>query len=131
MIELIQQIIREDPYLSNIKGIEISDSGEGMIEILIPFHESIQRTGGIMHGGAIMTLLDTAGGLSILTLGNLVNQVTVNLNTNFIRPVSSGPVRVRSEVIRSGKNIAFCNLELRDGSGKICATASGSWFVFR
>lgn len=131
MIELIQQIIMSDPFLSNIKGIEISDSGEGMIEIIVPLHENIQRTGGIMHGGAIMTLLDTAGGLSIITLGNLVNQVTINLNTNFIRPVSSGPVRVKSEVVKSGKNISFCNLELRDGKGNVCATASGSWFVFR
>lgn len=131
MKELIQQIIRADPFLSGIKGIEISDSGEGMIELDVPFQENILRTGGIMHGGAIMTLLDSAGGLSILTLGNLVNQVTINLNTNFVRPVSAGPVKVRSQVVKSGKNISFCNIELRDGNGEICATASGSWFVFR
>ena len=131
MIELIQQIIMADPFLSGIKGIEISDLGEGMIELDVPLQENILRTGGIMHGGAIMTLLDSAGGLSILTLGNLVNQVTINLNTNFVRPVSAGPVKVRSQVVKSGKNISFCNIELRNGNGEICATASGSWFVFR
>ena len=55
----------------------------------MPLQENILRTGGIMHGGAIMTLLDAAGGLSILTLGNLVNQVTITLKPERNPPFPS------------------------------------------
>jgi uncharacterized protein (TIGR00369 family) len=101
MQEIINQILKNDPFLAGFGG------------------------------GAIMSLLDTAGGLSIVTRGNLVNQVTLNLNTDFMRPVSSGPVTITGKVTREGKSIVFCEMEIRDGQDTLCARGTGSWFVFR
>ena len=131
MREFIESLLKTDPFMSNMGEIGIGEIDSGSIELIVPFSEKITRMGGIMHGGAIMSLLDTAGGLSIVTLGNLSNQVTVNLNTTFLRQVSSGPVVIKSRVVKSGKNMAFCQIELKDGKGDICATGTGSWFVYR
>lgn len=131
MQEIINQILKNDPFLAGFGGVDLLDSGDGFVKLTVKFTPSLSRTGGIMHGGAIMSLLDTAGGLSIVTRGNLVNQVTLNLNTDFMRPVSSGPVTITGKVTREGKSIVFCEMEIRDGQDTLCARGTGSWFVFR
>lgn len=131
MQDIIKQILKDDPFLSQMGGVDLVESGDGFVKIQTEFSRSISRSGGIMHGGAIMSLLDTAGGLSIVTRGNLVNQVTVNLNTDFMRPISSGPVTATGKITREGQRLVFCEMELHDGEGKLCARGTGSWFVFR
>jgi uncharacterized protein (TIGR00369 family) len=68
--------------------------------------------------------------MAVFTLVEGSNQVTVNLNTNFIRKIDKGPLKVTADVVRKGRNIAFARMEITDAEGKLCADATGSWYIF-
>ncbi|MCL4314924.1 MAG: PaaI family thioesterase [Candidatus Thermoplasmatota archaeon] len=126
----INKILETDPFLKPLR-MKVVSRTEYEIVIEMPFTETVKRIGEIMNGGAIMTLADVAGGFSLLFDRDVLNQVTINLSINFIRPISNGPVIARGKKLRSGKTVGFSEVDIYDGSGKLCAKANGSWYLFR
>ena len=106
-------------------------ASNGRFVIEMPLEEKVMRIGGIMNGGAIMALCDLVGGLSILTKDDVMNQVTINIDVNFLRPIAKGPVRAVGESVRIGKTIGYSEMVIYDGNGEECAKGSGNWFLFR
>ena len=128
MKEQIQHLLQTDNYLSGIE-IDVVEASKGYVEFSVPLKEGLLRLGDIMNGGAIATIFDAAGGMAVFTLEHGKNQVTTNLNSNFLRPVASGPVKVTAKVIKPGKRLAFVRMELFDANGELCAEATGSWYI--
>ncbi len=129
MIEEVSQILKMDNYLSNM-NIQVIKAENGHVEFSVPITDNMLRIGAIVNGGATMTLMDAAGGMAVYTLGHGSNQVTVNLNTNFLRKIDKGPLKVRGTVVNKGKRIVFARMEIIDSSGELCADASGSWYIY-
>jgi uncharacterized protein (TIGR00369 family) len=76
---------------------------------------------GVVHGGYAMTLLDSAMGCAVQsTLGVGERYTTLEVKTNFVRPITLDTGRVRSEglVVHRGSTIATAE-------GKLTAIESG------
>src|SRR2546426_12803138 len=75
------------------EGITLVSSREGEVELALqvePHHLNLQ---GLMHGGMIATLADTAGGLAVRTaLEPGRRHVTAQLSVDFFRPVRAGRI---------------------------------------
>ncbi len=130
MKEPILSLLKSDNFLKNI-DFTIVRVEPGLLELSLPLGQSLLRPGEIMNGGAIMTVLDAAGGLCVMTYGDVANEVTINMNTNFLRAVRKGPLTVTAKITKRGRNITFSKIELLDGDGKLCAEATGSWFIVK
>jgi uncharacterized protein (TIGR00369 family) len=128
--EEISKLLKIDGFLKNFT-IEVKEASNGRFVIEMPLEEKVMRIGGIMNGGAIMALCDLVGGLSILTKDDVLNQVTVNIDVNFLRPIAKGPVTAVGESVRIGKTIGYSEMVIYDGNGEECAKGSGNWFLFR
>ncbi|MCL4327158.1 MAG: PaaI family thioesterase [Candidatus Thermoplasmatota archaeon] len=128
--EEITKLLKMDGFLKNFT-IEVKEASNGRFVIEMPLEEKVMRIGGIMNGGAIMALCDLVGGLSILTKDDVMNQVTINIDVNFLRPIAKGPVRAVGESVRIGKTIGYSEMVIYDGNGEECAKGSGNWFLFR
>jgi len=72
-------------------------------------------------------MLDDAIGpaLVIASKGEKVSP-TIDLNTQFLRPVKPGRVTVKARPVQMGRSIAFAEGELFDARGRLCARASSS-----
>lgn len=130
MKESIQDFLGMDNFLKNL-GMVVVKVEPGFLELSVPFTQHVTRPGGIMNGGAIMTVLDAAGGLVAMTYGDIGNEVTISMTTNFLRGASDGPFKVVAITTKRGKNITFCRIEMTDSKGNLCAEATGSWYVRR
>lgn len=128
MKEAILDILKSDSYLAGI-DFSVVTAEPGILEFSIPLNQNLMRPGGFMNGGAIMTVMDAAGGLCVMTYGDVTNEVTVNMNTSFYHSVRVGPVKVRAKITKRGRNITFSKIKLYDGEGKLCAEATGSWYL--
>ncbi len=128
--EEITKLLKMDGFLKNFT-IEVKEASNGRFVIEMPLEEKVMRIGGIMNGGAIMALCDLVGGLSILTKDDVMPQVTINIDVNFLRPIAKGPVRAVGESVRIGKTIGYSEMVIYDGNGEECAKGSGNWFLFR
>ena len=79
---------------------------------------------GILHGGALASLMDSASAFAVLTLLEPGERtVTVDLTLHFMRPVSEGRVEARGRVLRAGRRVFTVSIEATDAAGKSVATA--------
>jgi uncharacterized protein (TIGR00369 family) len=76
--------------------------------------------GGIMHGGALMGLADSLGGLcAYLNLpAGATATATVESKTNFFRPVKEGRVSAVSRPLHVGRSFIVVETDLHDGEGR-------------
>lgn len=86
------------------------------------------RTGGIAHGGAIATLMDTALGFAASTMApEGLDVVTAQISINYIRPARAGErLEAVGEVRHSGRRTAVATGEVRTQSGALVATGSAT-----
>ena len=85
-----------------------------------------------VHGGWTAAVLDTAMGLSNLTLlPNDQSFTTLDLRINYLRPVTlqTGEVVAEGGVINAGRRVAYCEAKLMDFSGKLLAHGTGSCLI--
>jgi uncharacterized protein (TIGR00369 family) len=75
--------------------------------------------GGVMHGGALMLLADTAG--AVVAFLNLpegaVGTATTESKTNLLRAVTAGAVKVESRPIHRGGTLAVIESATSDDEG--------------
>ena len=54
---------------------------------------------------------------------------TIEIKMSYMASVRAGIVRCETEVIRPGRRVVFLESKVRDDSGKLIATATGSFMV--
>lgn len=83
----------------DLLGMTIESCGAGEAVLSMPFEVRFAQGGGVLHGGALTALADTAVAIAIKTLlppGTTF--ATTTLTTRFLVPVRQGRVRVRAVV---------------------------------
>ncbi len=118
------------PFLEGLRAKPItSEKGRATWQLTVA--EQHLRTHGILHGGVVATLLDTAMGRAVSTVCHEdQSAVTAQLNVNFLRPSWSGEtLTITGEVQHSGRQTAVARGEIRTAAGVLVATGSGT-FMF-
>lgn len=80
---------------------------------------------GVVHGGVIGALIDTAGaraGIFCTVDGNRRKAMTVSLNVNLVGNVSDGVLVTEARLRKAGKTIFVSSCDVRDGGGNLLAT---------
>lgn len=129
-IDLARQIINSDGFFRNHE-VDIVRIEEGVAELSVPMRDNVQRIGGVMSGPAIMAFADAACAFCVMTMDDVVNEVTSNLNTNFYSPIREGPVTFTATLRKGGRTLAYCHVEIKDSEGRLCAESSGTYYLFR
>jgi uncharacterized protein (TIGR00369 family) len=130
-LEQINERIRSfDPVFTYL-GAKIINIKQGEAEIEFPFKETLQRRGGFLNGGIIMTAIDFAGGYAAMTVNDGIDQVTQELKINFLEPLYKGPFRAIGRVLRKGKHTIVAEIKVYDAENKLGAVAIGTWFILR
>lgn len=88
---------------------------------------------GSVHGGVALTLLDSAMGCAVHTLLEAgVGYTTLELKTNFVRPIKAdtGVIRCEGTVIHGGSRVATAEGRITDASGKLLAHGTTTCLIF-
>ena len=82
--------------------------------------------GGVMHGGAIMTLADSCGAVcAYLNLPDgAEGTATIESSTRFTRALRSGTLTATARPLRVTRTVAFLETELRDHDRRLVASVS-------
>jgi 1,4-dihydroxy-2-naphthoyl-CoA hydrolase len=80
-------------------------------------------TGGLMHGGALMALADTCGGVcAFLNLPEgATGTATIESKTNFLRALREGAVTACSRPLHKGRTTIVVETELARDDGELVA----------
>jgi uncharacterized protein (TIGR00369 family) len=90
-----------------------------------PAHFNIN---GVLHGGILMALLDTAMGHAVAELVAPQGRfnAAAQFNIHFFHPIKSGLVRARAEVKKIGKRLAVVESEATDEDGRVLGIATST-----
>jgi uncharacterized protein (TIGR00369 family) len=119
------------PY-AQLLGINFEDATRGAASFSLNARAELERFGGIMHGGALASLADTASAFAVLsTLESEEQIVTVDLTLHYLRPVTEGKLTAHARVLRGGRRIATVSVEIFDESGTLVLTALTTYLKLR
>lgn len=112
-------------------GIRCLSRQEGRSEYELIVTPSMTNRRGVAHGGAVTSLLDSALGAAVVS-GIEPREwcATLELSVQFREPVRTGRVLASGRMAKRGRHAAFAEGEVLDGSGRILATAHGTWYVW-
>ena len=103
-------------------GVEVDAAGPEEVTARIEWSAERCTAGGILHGGALMTLADSVGGIcAFLNLPDGAVTSTVESKTNFLRAVRSGTTTATCRPLHVGRQTIVLATEIRDDTGKLVA----------
>jgi len=112
-------------------GVQTVEATTEQVRLRLPWAPEVCTSGGIMHGGAIMTLSDTAGAL--LAFLNLppgsAGTTTTDSQTRFLGAVRAGHAEAVSRVLHRGRTLIAVDTEVRDSGGRLVARTSQAQLV--
>jgi uncharacterized protein (TIGR00369 family) len=118
----------DDVPFAKLLGIEVESVEAGHAVLTMKMRDDLKRNGGIAHGGAVATLIDSAMAFAIMPLlAENEHSMTVDLTIHYLRPVSEGSARAIARIVRAGKRVITVSAELFDGNEKLAATAISTY----
>jgi acyl-CoA thioesterase len=126
-LERIERAIEAVPY-ARLLGIELEKVALGEATLTLAIRPELSQNHGVVHGGAIASLIDTATAVAILTLLEPDERVTtVDLTISYLRPALEGQLRATARVLRQGRRLLTVSAEVTDTSGTLLATALSTY----
>ena len=123
----IRDAISRVPF-ARLLGIELEQAGRGSATLRLNVRDELRQIHGVMHGGAIASLIDTATAFAIVTLLRDEEKFsTVDLMVNYLRPLSEGTVTATARVVRAGRRLITVSADVLDDSGNLAATALSTY----
>lgn len=114
-------------------AMDVVDVGPGTVTFRSVPDNSHYNPIGMVHGGLVCTLLDSALGCAAhTTLPAGSGYTSIEIKVNYLRAVTadSAPLLCTGRVTKPGRRVTFAEGEVLDNQGKIVATASGSLLIF-
>ncbi len=104
--EDLDAFLRDTMPLSVTLGMRVESIDPEQVVISIDWAPELCTAGGVLHGGTIMALADTAG--AIAAFGNLpqgaVSTSTIESKTNFLGAVKGGTITATSTPLHVGSS---------------------------
>ena len=127
------QMIHDQMPLCAHLGIEAVDLDPSAVQLALAWRADLCTAAGLLHGGALMALADSAG--AVCAVGNLpaeaVGTSTIESKTNFLGAVRDGVVTATSRPLHAGSTTVVVETELRDGDDRLVAKVTQTQAVLR
>jgi len=103
------------------------------VELEIDWVDELCTSNGLMHGGVLMALADSAGGAC--AAANLpegaIGTSTIESKTNFLGAVRAGTVRAIARPLHIGSTTIVVETEMRDERDRLVAKTTQTQVVLR
>jgi uncharacterized protein (TIGR00369 family) len=111
--------------MAELIGVTVTAAEPRRVVGEIVMHAGLSQPLGYIHGGALMTLMDTVAGMaSVLHLQPGQGFLTVEFKINFLRSVRSGRVIAEANAVHIGRRTHVWQVTAHDEQGRQLALAS-------
>lgn len=122
-LKRIDKALKSVPY-AKLLGLELAEISPGTATLHMPVRRELTQNHGVVHGGAIASLIDSATAFAIISLLHPKERVTtVDLTISYLRPVTEGRLRSVARVVRAGRRLFAVSADVFDSRGRLTATA--------
>ena len=115
-----------NPFTDLLQIEEIGIAG-GTARIAIEHRPDLNNMHGAIHGGVLMSLIDTTMARAAMSQQEFrLSVVSTGVSVNFISP-GFGRLVAEARVVGGGKSVCFCEAEVRDARGHLIAKGMGTF----
>jgi acyl-CoA thioesterase len=105
-------------------GFELEAAEPGRVVLRMDVRAKHRQVHGVVHGGIIAAMADTAGGLACyLLLPRGARVATIEMKINFLEPVDKGTIFAEARILRKGRTTAVAECDVRDETQLLVAKA--------
>jgi uncharacterized protein (TIGR00369 family) len=132
---IARQFIEALPH-SHELGMRLQGIGEGWAAISMPYDPRLigDPETGVIHGGAVSALMDTACGAAVMSHPQAgFSTATLDLRIDYMRPATPGQtIKTRAECHHVTRTVAFVRaVAMDDDETRPVAMATGAFTVDR
>ncbi len=108
------------PFAATV-GIALDSAEPNEVRGRLPWSPQRCTTAGLLHGGALMSLADTLGGVcAYLNLPSGAQTATMTSNTSFLRG-ARGDVSGVARPLHAGRTVIVIQTDLKNDEGRMVA----------
>jgi 1,4-dihydroxy-2-naphthoyl-CoA hydrolase len=114
----ITEVVNAQMPLGATLGIR-TFGGPDEVDATLEWAPELCTAAGVLHGGALMALVDSAGGVcAFLNLPAGTSTATIESKTNFLGAVREGTVLARARPLHIGKTTIVIETDVFDAAGR-------------
>jgi uncharacterized protein (TIGR00369 family) len=120
------------PPIAQLMGFTLVEVAPGLAAFECTPDESVYNPIGVVHGGLVCTMADSAAGCAVQTsLEAGVAYTSIDINVTYLRPVTkdTGVIRATGRLTKPGRKVAYATVEITDRAGKLLAQATSSCLI--
>ena len=118
-LDKLKQLFDSAP-ISRYLGMSLGYCENGVARVRLPFRKDFEEGHGVIHGGLIGLLGDTAGNFAVGSVSPGSTVKTVEFKLSLLAGVQ-GDLLAIGEVVRKGRTLATCRLEVVEGNDRVVA----------
>jgi len=145
LLNLLPDFIEEQIPFNKVLGLQVETLDMDNVGLKIEMKEELigNPIKGILHGGAICSVLDAAGG-TMAAMGvlkkmvgqpfeeigkRLLNVGTIDLRVDYLRPGRGKYFLATGSVMRTGQKVAVVRMQLHNDEDVLIAVGTGTYTV--
>lgn len=121
--QVARDLVEHSPFANHV-GIKLESLEPDAATLALDYHDSVATVPGLVHGGAISTLVDTAATLASWSTpdGSVPSAgTTVGMTVDFLRAARGVDLRAVARVVKRGRSLCFVDVEVTDPGGDLIA----------
>jgi len=116
-----EELVALMPFARRL-GVIVDEASADRVTARLSWAPDLCTAAGIMHGGVLMSLADTAGALvTFLGLPEGATTATITSTSQLFRPVTGGTVRAVAVPVHRGRTTVTAQTSLFDDDGRLVA----------
>jgi uncharacterized protein (TIGR00369 family) len=106
-------------------GIVVEELRQDYARMRLPYRPEFRQPAGVVHGGVIASLIDT---VVVPVVGSGYDEphqlFTIDIQMRFLAAVIDDDLVAEGWITQRGRQVVFCDAEVRSGAGVLAATGT-------
>lgn len=122
----MRDIMMSTPYIQGL-GISVERWDVDGVRLRLPFDARLTNEGTVFHGGAVSSLVDTAGAAAVWAGHDFdkgVRAATVSMTVNYTNAGRGTDLLADAVCVRRGRDLSFSEIRVTDPDGRLVATGT-------
>ena len=115
----MESYTRVEPFFT-LLGLEIEEVKKDFCRIRLPFRPQLRTAAEVVHGGAIASLIDSAGVVAVWSNVDpkVTRGATIDLTVNYMAAAERVDLNAAAQVIRRGRSVVFVDVDVTSPTGE-------------
>ena len=130
-LDQVRDLVNASPYYQ-LLGMEVVTMKKGESTLQMVFKKELTHPFGMMHGGAIASLADSAVAMALATLVDPNDRITtIEFKVNFVAPVDEGKLTARAKILHRGGKTAVGDVDVLNEKGHLIAKVIATYSIMK